>query len=67
MKKRRNVLISSSVLHKIRLSAVRAEQVRQGIFDGQYRTKKNLQKRYIIEVKLNVKSCKIMFNPVKPR
>ena len=40
MKKRRNVLISSSVLHKIRLSAVRAEQVRQGIFDGRYRTKK---------------------------
>jgi len=39
MKKRRNVLISSSVLHKIRLSAVRAEQVRQGIFDGRYRTK----------------------------
>jgi hypothetical protein len=40
MKKRRNVLISSSVLHKIRLSAVRAEQVRQGIFDGRYRTKR---------------------------
>ena len=40
MKKRRNVLIASSVLHKIRLSAVRAEQVRQGIFDGRYRTKK---------------------------
>ena len=40
MKKRRNVLISSSVLHKIRLSAVRAEQVRQGIFYGRYRTKK---------------------------
>jgi hypothetical protein len=40
MKKRRNVLISSSILHKIRLSAVRAEQVRQGIFDGRYRTKK---------------------------
>ena len=40
MKKRRNVLIASSVLHKIRLSAVRAEQVRQDIFDGRYRTKK---------------------------
>ena len=40
MKKRRNVLIASSVLHKIRLSAVRAKQVRQGIFDGRYRTKK---------------------------
>ena len=40
MKKRRNVLISSSVLDKKRLSAVRAEQVRQGIFDGRYRTKK---------------------------
>ena len=40
MKKRRNVLISSSILHKIRLSAVRVEQVRQGMFDGRYRTKK---------------------------
>ena len=40
MKKRRNVLIASSVLHKIRLSAVRVEQVRQGMFDGRYRTKK---------------------------
>jgi len=40
MKKRRNVLIASSVLHKIRLSAIRAEQVRQGMFDGRYRTKK---------------------------
>ena len=47
MKKRRNVLISSSVLHKIRLSAVRAEQVRQGIFDGRYRTKKNNFKKGI--------------------
>ena len=45
MKKRRNVLISSSVLHKIRLSAVRAEQVRQGIFDGRYRTKKTPSKK----------------------
>ena len=40
MKKRRNVLIASSVLHKIRLSAIRSEQVRQGMFDGRYRTKK---------------------------
>jgi len=40
MKKKRNVLIASSVLHKIRLSAVREEQVRQGMFDGRYRTKK---------------------------
>ena len=45
MKKRRNVLISSSVLHKIRLSAVRAEQVRQGMFDGRYRTKKISSKK----------------------
>ena len=40
MKKRRNFLIASSVLHKIRLSAIRSEQVRQGMFDGRYRTKK---------------------------
>ncbi len=65
MKKKRNVLIASSVLYKIRLSAVRAEQVRRGIFDGRYRTKKNLQKRYKIEVKLNVLWCKIPFNLVK--
>jgi hypothetical protein len=26
-------------MHKIRLSAVREEQVRQGVFDGRYRTK----------------------------
>ncbi len=45
MKKRRNVLIASSVLHKIRLSAIRSEQVRQGMFDGRYRTKKIPSKR----------------------
>ena len=26
-------------MHKIRLGAVRAEQVRQGIFDGRFRTR----------------------------
>ena len=26
-------------MHKIRLSAVREEQVRQGVFDGRFRTK----------------------------
>lgn len=39
MKKKKNVLPEFSVMHKIRLSAARAEQVRQGIFDGRFRTK----------------------------
>ena len=55
MKKRRNVLISSSVLHKIRLSAVRAEQVRQGIFDGRYRTKKIPSKKVYNRTKIKRK------------
>jgi hypothetical protein len=55
MKKRRNVLIASSVLHKIRLSAVRAEQVRQGIFDGRYRTKKIPSKKVYIRSKIKRK------------
>ena len=40
MKKKKRALPNKQILHKIRLSAVRAEQVRQGIFDGRYRTKK---------------------------
>jgi hypothetical protein len=39
MKKKKNALPKNQILHKIRLSAVRKEQVRQGIFDGRYRTK----------------------------
>lgn len=39
MKKKKNVLPEFSVMHKIRLGAVRQEQVRQGIFDGRFRTK----------------------------
>ncbi len=39
MKKKKNVLPEFSIMHKIRLGAVRAEQVRQGIFDGRFRTK----------------------------
>jgi hypothetical protein len=39
MKKKKNVLPEFSVMHKIRLGAVRKEQVRQGIFDGRFRTK----------------------------
>jgi hypothetical protein len=34
---------------------------------GGIEQKKYLQKRYIIEVKLNIKRCKIPFNPVKRR
>ncbi len=34
---------------------------------GDIEQKKYLQKRYIIEVKLNVKKYKIPFNPVKRR
>jgi len=39
MKKKKRALSNNQILHKIRLSAVRKEQVRQGIFDGRYRTK----------------------------
>ena len=39
MKKKKNVLLEHSVMHKIRLGAVRQEQVRQGVFDGRFRTK----------------------------
>lgn len=39
MKKRKKDLPQTEVLHKIRLGAVREEQVRQGIFDGRFRTK----------------------------
>ena len=39
MKKKKRALPNNQILHKIRLSAVRKEQVRQGIFDGRYRTK----------------------------
>jgi hypothetical protein len=39
MKKKKHALQEFSVMHKIRLSAVRAEQVCQGIFDGRYRTR----------------------------
>ena len=39
MKKKKNVFTEFSVMHKIRLGAVRKEQVRQGIFDGRFRTK----------------------------
>ena len=39
MKKKRNVSTGNRIMHKIRLGAVREEQVRQGIFDGRFRTK----------------------------
>jgi len=39
MKKKKNVLTGNRIMHKIRLGAVREEQVRQGIFDGRFRTK----------------------------
>ena len=39
MKKKKNVLTGNRIMHKIRLGAVRAEQVRQGIFDGRFRTR----------------------------
>jgi hypothetical protein len=39
MKKKKNVSTGNRILHKIRLGAVREEQVRQGIFDGRFRTK----------------------------
>jgi hypothetical protein len=39
MKKKKNDSTDNRIMHKIRLSAVRAEQVRQGIFDGRFRTR----------------------------
>ncbi len=39
MKKKKNVLTGNRIMHKIRLGAFRAEQVRQGIFDGRFRTR----------------------------
>jgi hypothetical protein len=39
MKKKKNDLTDNRIIHKIRLGAVREEQVRQGIFDGRFRTK----------------------------
>ena len=41
------------------------QEVRKiGVFDVNVVAEKYLQKRYKMEVKLNVKSCKILFNPV---
>jgi hypothetical protein len=45
MKKKKCALPANKTMHKIRLSAVREEQVRQGIFDGRYRTKTVLSKK----------------------
>lgn len=39
MKMKKNDLTDNRIMHKIRLGAVRAEQVRQGIFDGRFRTR----------------------------
>ena len=39
MKKKKNDLTDNRIMHKIRLGAVRAEQVRQGIFDGRFKTR----------------------------
>jgi len=39
MKKKKNDLTDKRIMLKILLGAVRQEQVRQGIFDGRFRTK----------------------------
>jgi hypothetical protein len=39
MKKKKNVSTGNRIMHKIRLGAVRAEQVHQGVFDGRFRTR----------------------------
>jgi hypothetical protein len=39
MKKKKNDSTDNRIMHKIRLGAVLAEQVRQGIFDGRFRTR----------------------------
>ena len=54
MKKRKQDLPETEVLHKIRLGAVREEQVRQGIFEGAFERKPCRQKRCINAVGLNV-------------
>jgi hypothetical protein len=39
MKKKKNDLTDNRIMHKILVGAVREEQVRQGIFDGRFRTR----------------------------
>lgn len=39
MKKKRNASAQLDENHSIRIAAVRTEQVRQGLFDGRYRTR----------------------------
>jgi hypothetical protein len=39
MKKKRNASAQLDENHSIRIAAVRTEQVRQGVFDGRYRTR----------------------------
>jgi hypothetical protein len=39
MKKKKNDSTDNRIMHKIRVGAVREEQVRQGIFDGRFRTR----------------------------
>jgi hypothetical protein len=52
MKKRKKDCPEIVVLHKIRLGAVREEQVRQGIFDGRFRTKVVPSKKVLCKSKL---------------
>ena len=39
MKKKKIDLTDNRIMHKIRLGAVRSEQVSQGIFDGRFKTR----------------------------
>jgi hypothetical protein len=39
MKKKKKGYSENDLLHKIRLGAIRKEQVAQGVFDGRYRTR----------------------------
>ena len=45
-------------MHKIRIGAVRQEQVRHGIFDGRFRTKLSNRKRFLTGIELNMNSSK---------
>ncbi len=56
MKKRKKDLLNREMLNNIHIIAIRKEKVRQGFFDGRYKTKtvpsKKLYKRYKIKFEL---------------
>ncbi len=55
MKKKKKGLNQRKELHAIRISAIRNQQVEQGIFDGRYRTKTVLSKKVYKRSKFRLK------------